>query len=547
MLELKSIDDFEHFLQDQLKYKLLYSQHCLLYPEATDACIASGVGSGKTLLLSMKAAQLSYFNPGNEGLMGRDTATNLEATTKADFLALVGEIGLIENAKSGKENYVDLKTQEIGKTSRVYFRHFLEVRPGSKHLSGMNLGFVCCDQIEDIDKTQWDYLETRMRRASVPVHVKFGIANTKGHDWVYKDYFEQAIKAGDIKTTLRPGKLGNPVEVREYFNRDEKGELIRYGIQAPTEENIWLPDGYIERILRTQTREYIERYLYASFEEWGGKIYKEYGEDTAHNIHSFPIPPDWPTVVSIDVGGDSPWAILVNRIDPVSGDVFVTAEFYRPTVLVDDIMAWLRDSQQSHIPEPSNFNKTRYVCDPENKPVVLDFWRRGLMCEAARKGPKVPGILGVAGYMHPQAGRLKIIPAQPQPDGTLRAIEVENAPHLWVFKDRCPNFVREHCDWQWKRDVKTNLATNKPIDEEDHTCDALIYAIRVQPPVEELPDVKEEYERLRLIHYESYLEAKRVQTMKRGPEEQGAVGNEMLRGDIGDSDHYAEETEQKPW
>ncbi|KKL26611.1 hypothetical protein LCGC14_2393540, partial [marine sediment metagenome] len=367
---MAEFDTFEEFTENIRGDKLLYSQRCFAFSQYPETLLASGVGSGKTYIMIIRAILLSFYNPDNFGLIGRDTETNLEGTTKKDFFEICPP-GLIVSEKKS-EKLVKLRTSDPRKTSSIVFRHFLEVNTARHHFSGMNLGFYCADQLEDCEEAQWNYLQTRLRRKSVNRHYAFGIANTKGRDWIYYRFFAEAIKNGRKTVTEVPGLLGNTVEVEEYLTRanPESPVLDRYAIRAPTAENVHLPPDYLERMLRNQSREYLERYVYASFDEWGGKIYKEFTEDGVHVIHPFHIPEKWPTICTIDIGGDTPWAAVTIRCDPLFGDLFITNEFYQPDTLTQNLVDWVRDAERSGIPDPRPFGPCRYICDPANKAIM---------------------------------------------------------------------------------------------------------------------------------------------------------------------------------
>ena len=448
-LEFPTAADAIEFTAQQL----LLSQRLLVFSEALDTCVLSGIGTGKTVALLTRAVLQSYAIPNNYGLVARDTEANLITTTRKDFEDLFGGL-IVEQNKS--EGIVKIQACD-GRLSTIAFRYLRSSRPGMTHLSNLNLGFYAVDQLEDIEKSEYDYLNTRLRRRVVR-RSRWSIANTKGKDWLYRRYVEPAIKRKKTRTRMVPGKLGKLVAVEEWWASKDL-----YAIRSPTEENNHLPDGFIEDILANRAQEYIDRYLHGSFEEWGGRIYKAYSYDSVHNLDAFPIPDDWPVFVWIDVGGDSPWAVIVARQNH-HGDVFVTNELYGPDLLPHQIISWLKNPENG-VPA----GKTpRVIIDPQNKLAVTEFFRYGLMVEAARKGPKVPGIMHVADYFRGKESRVRMIP-QPAAGGGFENREFQNAPHLWVFK-RCEHWRQEHDGWQWHRDPRTGLATNRPLDRDDHTC-----------------------------------------------------------------------------
>lgn len=491
---------------------LLLSQRLYCYSSAFDTMLCAGVGSGKTRALIFRAWLLSWGIPGNHGLIFRDTETNLESSTKHDFFECLPPAAIIKIDKS--KGMVRLKTCKPNSYSEITFRHLVGSIPGRKHLAGMNLGWFAGDQMEDCPEEDVEYLATRLRLKAAEKRFRFGIMNSKGKEYNYKRYFKPAMDLGWTRSTTVKGLNGKNVEIKEFWPKEG-----RYAILGPTEENIHLPLDFVENILANQTREYIERYLYASFEDWAGKIYKDFNIDSPHMIHSFPIPSDWPCAVSVDVGGDAPWAVIVSRIDPFTGDVIVCDELFAPGLVVYEIVSWLKSC--SYIPEnrPKGDRprqETRFIIDPANKVAMSEFSEQGVFFEAARKGPKLPGILRVGGYMRRKKNRSYTIPMQPRADGTWRALHVQDAPHIWVFRDRCPNWVREHDEWNWKRIGATQIPSNRPEEKDDHTCDSTIYLLRILPAVEELPKHNAAMDALRRLDPLSYKAAKAIEVMRKG-------------------------------
>lgn len=439
------------------------SQRAFHESTAAETVLYGGLGSGKTDPLCEKAIHLSWSIPDNEGFIGRAHETELEDHTIPQFLGLVPDELVLDWEKGAKR--LTLRSYMADHPSVIWFGHVQEAQPGKDHLKGGNWGWFGIDQVESITESRWNDLKGRLRRKGTKVHPAFGNANPNGHDWGWRRWIYPAEQGGHVETVMVPGKIGGQmvqVESKRY-----RAGRTKFAIAAQTAENLSLPDDYISDKIENNPPEWVDRYMYCGFEGWSGRVYKEYNEISIHNIDPFPIPPRWATVVSIDVGGDSPWAIGTLRTDPDNGDVFVTAEFYDKTILLRDIAAWVKNPERSRI---RDWRTARFICDPENKQVIFELAaEHQIMCEAARKGPKLPGIALVAGYLHPHQGRIRRIPGQLLPDGSQGTLVVNDAPRLFVFRD-CYNWRREHANWRWKRDLRTNEPLNEPEDKDDHSC-----------------------------------------------------------------------------
>jgi hypothetical protein len=507
------------------------SQYAFEHSDQFQTLLAGGVGCGKNHSLNKRAIALSTMEPDNEGLIARYTSAELESSTKKQFFEEVPAQVILHYSKS--EDCVVLRTGDPNHPSKIWFRHIWEPRPDKKHLAGMNLGWIGGDQVEDWEEARWNDVMARFRRSSVRMPYMFGIINPKGHDWCWRRWIKPAEDSGAVHKVMVPSVSGGLVPSSHY-----RAGAGLYAIVAQTEENFFngrcsdhpghafgceacrqAAAEYVARLRRYNPPAWVKRMVDSSFDEWVGRIYP-YDLYSAHNIDSFALPDDWRAVVPIDVGGDAPWAIPVLRVDS-AGDVFVVSEFYKPSVLVSEIAAWIKDPAASWIPD---WKKARYIIDPENKLAMVELAQHGIYCEAARKGPKLPGILQVAGYMHRMPGRVKTIPAQRLPDGSFGALVVPDAPRIWVFRDRCDNWRREHDAWQWHRDRRTGEATDRPEDKDDHQADATIYGFRVLPPVWELPEVDPQIEALKRLHYASYRESEHRTVLAGKGKPVGGVG-----------------------
>ena len=111
-------------MADLVAADLLFSQRCYVYSQAQDTMVCTGVGAGKTLSICLRGIHLSYFMPGNQGLITTDTETHLENTTQKVFFEICPP-GLIVKIDRGK-NLVRLLTKYSRRYSIIYFRHLNE-------------------------------------------------------------------------------------------------------------------------------------------------------------------------------------------------------------------------------------------------------------------------------------------------------------------------------------------------------------------------------------------------------------------------------------
>lgn len=127
-------------------------------------------GTGKSLALIMRAMMQSEKYPNNLGVIFRKEFTDLRDSTVRDFIDYTG-------LKPNSERAVVLKNG-----SQILFRHLEEMN----NIQNMNLGWFAIEQAEELDTDdQFFKLHGRLRRANSS-RSGFIIANTNGHNWIYK-------------------------------------------------------------------------------------------------------------------------------------------------------------------------------------------------------------------------------------------------------------------------------------------------------------------------------------------------------------------------
>jgi len=145
--------------------------------------MVSAWGTGKTMFGILKAVKQCEQYPNNEWLIVRKEFTRLEDSTIPDFEKYTG-------LKVGSDKNVKFENGSL-----FMFRHGEQVN-NSDVLANMNLGGFVIEQAEEFSTdNEFNMLRGRLRRDGVP-HYGCVIANTKGHNWIWKTW--------KIKDTERP-------------------------------------------------------------------------------------------------------------------------------------------------------------------------------------------------------------------------------------------------------------------------------------------------------------------------------------------------------
>lgn len=129
-------------------------------------------GTGKTMCGILRGLLLSETYDNNLGLIVRKKFTDLRDSTLKDFERYTG----LSVNKSDKEVI-------LSNGSTIMFRHGEEL----SGLQNVNLGWFYIEQAEEFETAeQFDLLRGRLRRQEADLRQGLIIANTAGHNWIYK-------------------------------------------------------------------------------------------------------------------------------------------------------------------------------------------------------------------------------------------------------------------------------------------------------------------------------------------------------------------------
>ncbi len=465
--------------------KLLPSQRAFVFAPETLAVIAGGFASGKTKALSVKGTILSAIIPGNVGMVGRYHASDLEDTTMPVFMETVPPSWI----RSYRHHNRGSATVTLRNGSQVLFRHIHDASAKSATKTrrlGANLGWWAIDQMEECEEVHHNAMISRLRLPRAPKKFGFAAINPNGHDWIFRKYFPKYHP-------FRPG---------EYYQLIQNNG--RLGIAVNSEENRvsnggFVDDNYFDTMLREYPKEWVDRYIRCSFEDFTGKIYKEYVASiddvqwaSIHNIEPFEIPKHWQFRIGIDVGGDCPWAVIPHFIDDW-GNIIVVPGFHENTVVTREVANWIK----SNTPWNDNARMLPPVIDPENKVAMLELAQdHDIHCTVAMKAVKA-GLLRTASYFHVNpALRLPPWYEETQPAERYAKFVGKGAPRIFVFNTAL-TWRKEHDTYVWDENKKGE--PKKSDTERFDTCDATRYVAMTCPAPSELPIATDKHYAIRQV------------------------------------------------
>ncbi len=443
---MRGIIDGELTLEKALANLLPKQKEFLRAPERYVAYIG-GEGSGKTVALCLAAIMNGHMNPGGMSLIGRATIPALKVTTRKTFLELFPH----EWCADWKDTQPTAGGMVVHKNGHEFHFVHLDMDDAAvrSHIRSMNLSHGYLDEGSELSEDAFRVVTGRLRRKGVNRRLLRVCGNPGGQDWQWRTFFDEK----------RPARL----------------KRITRGILAPSTENYHLPKEYIEDRLCIYPPDWQERFIYGSFADFSDKIYKELSRDLhtwecaggaryeVFGGHDHP-PDNWPVIVGIDIGGGAegdPWALVFIAVQPETGFLYQYGEVYGTGILVRKIADEYFDRLGNHPLDGAAY-------DWENKVAGLELNAEGVPCAPANKDWRA-GVFKVAQYLHPD------------PRLTHPFTGKKNSPRYFVCRYCCPNTWRELVAYSWAKDRAGN-PTGKPVGKDDHTCDAVRYAIHTFRP-----------------------------------------------------------------
>lgn len=404
-----------------------------------------GFGSGKSVVLCVAIITQAVLY-GGDYLVSRHFMPELRRTTMKTFLELCPKELIIEVRVADAEVHLRSKA---GKAV-VYFIGLDE--PGK--IDSMNLSGFAIDEASQTTEEAFLKLQGRLRN---PKGLRKGllVGNPKGRDHVYR-YFVS-------KLAVKP----------------EKHHLYKM-IVAPSTENIHLPEGYVENMLATYSKERVQRDIMGSFDSFEGMIYDEFNR-SIHVTAPFEIPSGWTRIVGLDHGFSNPAAFIFGAVDH-DGNIYIYREIYRSETIIRDLCAEFKRVIGVTPETPKGKEKIDAIyIDPSTR---------------AKRGQS--GISDYSTYLEYLPEHIPLICANNEVSAGIDRVKTHlrinpktKKPRVTIF-DTCVNLIEEIGEYRWA-ELSANQEGTKNQKEEprkynDHACDAWRYLIMSRPdPAKELP------------------------------------------------------------
>lgn len=207
----------------------------------------------------------------------------------------------------------------------------------------------------------------------------------------------------------------------------------------------YIPDKLIDAMIAEWPEEIQATRIAGDFASYYGAVFKTYNRDV-HRIDPFRIPKDWRRYRSFDFGFTNPKVCLWLAKDK-DENWYVYREFYKAQCMTEELIRNVKILSKGE-------TYIRNIADPEDP--------------EAREKLKLAGIRTVV-------ARNDINPGVEFVQSKFKVKE-DGKPSLVIF-NTCRNTLREVPSYHYAKGSNTKNPSDIPVQKDDHTVDALRYAI----------------------------------------------------------------------
>ena len=402
-------------------------------------CYFGGYANAKTTSLCIKALKHLSKYPGSVGALCRNTYAQLDRTTRAKFFDLLGC-----NAETASDHpdieYWSKQSNLIRfkNGSELYFL-YLEGETAIQNIQSMNLSFAGIDQAEQVSSAAFEEFDGRIRYGDCP-HWVGTVGNPAGRNWIWKKFFRDFKDDPDYKMWI-----------------------------SPTTDNPHLPSDYVPNLLKNHSQDWVNRFVYGSFDVFQGQIYDDFNE-TVHVIDPFTIPDEWKVGYGADFGFINNTAFMGLAIDYDGNWIWYDEvvdrqklpKHYCDIMLDGRLKVFGGDGSALPVIGDPSFRNTSF----KGERLEEEYYRFGLRI--------IPGNNDVFAGINRLKQQMIVDWEAPHPYNP----EQMGASKFYVMRS-CPNLIEELGQYQWKP-LRPSMEDKEnppevPLKVDDHCCDAVRY------------------------------------------------------------------------
>lgn len=233
-------------------------------------------------------------------------------------------------------------------------------------------------------------------------------------------------------------------------------------------------DPEILEVERNSTPEWFMQEYGADFASFVGKILPEWDE-TLH-VREVKFNPDWPNYMAFDWGYTNPLAAIEFQVSP-RDEIYIWREHYKSFWTLPDHINYLKNGRE----HPEGYHLDLAFGDPADPEAVATVSRDFVPCVAQKD---VKDLFSWQNGIDLMRAFMKPIPPTHNPynpDSSIIVVDEYGTPapdQPRYFVDwSCVNTIKEHNNYRSKEPVKGQNVPELGAKVEDHTIDAIRYAL----------------------------------------------------------------------
>lgn len=441
-------------------------------PAAEEILFSGSIRGGKTQGCCEKIVAWAwhYGGPGWKAGIFRKTYPELRDSVKGVMLR--GDGGLPPTLPPELVAYERVSDEMVvlKNGAEILFRSLEQPREAEEKIRNVTFGAMFIDQIEELDGPEYLALyETMVSRLSDPRGPRKMLA------------------------AANPGPTTHWVYERFHPESDKRQEQTRYVHVTLHDNKEQLPPDYLNRQERRRKADpmWYDRFILGKWGAFGGRRFKSFSQER-HLVDPFDIPGSWEIVEGIDYGWQNLTVVEWMAIDP-HGLEYLVAEHAEAQQSVKHHSKKIREIRERYNLQPSLIvlDPAAWAQQREYASVAEEFMECGIEVSQA-DNDRLGGWNRLDEHLGGSDGGDMV--ADPyrtdHPGGVF-------IPRLRIFRDRCPEFVRE------LPAARVKPGTDDIVKKNDHALDAARYILNSkhdpgkEDDAEEDLDPRERYARRR--------------------------------------------------
>lgn len=297
-------------------------------------------------------------------------------------------------------------------------------------------------------------LQSRLRNKAAVVKDKEGFEIAHN----FMGIIESNPEEGWIRNEflLRSGKIfaSKSVDIKGYEKlKTKKPEDAYHSFLSASVDNEYLPRSFVKDLCVGKSNKWIRKYVYCYLEVREGVVYPDFQNSL---VDPFPIPKEWKRVMGFDKGYSDQTTLACGAVDPNTGICYIYDEYF-----------------QNEKPISYHARHIKEMVDG------LNIYR-GIQADPTVRNRNERDGVTYRDYFYRVSGIYLQEGINDLLTGIEKVRDLMYEGKLKIFTS-CVNLSEEAQNYKWKIDKQEDVATDNPVDKNNHLLDALRYLCMILP------------------------------------------------------------------